>query len=111
MLNRTNIYETSNVKLIDAPIIPRDEAVIGALVGSSFIEICDEVFDEDDVPSKMIFNLMLNFCADVKGYDVEDVSKLVSMPKKNLRRWQRVLKVCFDIPTSEDLNKLWKNNA
>ena len=111
MLNRTNIYETSNVKLIYEPIIPSDEAVIGALVGSRFVEICDEVFDEDDTPSKMIFNLMLNFCADVKGLNIEDVCKLVSMPKRNRLRWQRIWKDCFDIPTSEELNKLWENNA
>ena len=39
MLNRTNIYETSNVKLIYEPIIPSDEAVIAALVGSRIVEI------------------------------------------------------------------------
>jgi len=111
MFKGNNIYNSSKVKLVDPPIIPSDNACVGALMGSKFMEICDVVFDECDTPSKMIFNLMLNFCNDVEEYELEDICKLITMPKPNMLRWQNVLKESLDIPTSEDLNAMWENHA
>ena len=98
------IYADSLVKLSKGDFKPTDMALVFASIDSDYTDICDSIFEDDEVPSKMVFNVILNFIKDTEGFDMLDVRKLIKMPKVYWDRWEVIIGKEYDIPTENELN-------
>lgn len=101
------IYDESIVKLSKGSFKPTDTALLFACMGSEYIDICDSIFGDEEVSSKMVLNIILNFIADTEGYDMLDVKKLIKMPKLYWDKWDELIGKKYDIPTSNELNEMF----
>ena len=97
------IYDESLVRLNGEKMAPGDGALMFACLNSKFTPLCDEIFGEDDVASKMVFNLILNFIEDTDNLDMFDVRKIVNMPKRYWAKWDKFMREIADIPTPGEL--------
>ena len=98
------IYDDSLVRFLGEKIKPSDMALMFACVDSDFTGLCDEIFDADDVASKMVFNIVLNFLYDTGDLDMFDIRKFIDMPQKYWNEWDKCMRKIDDVPTPTELS-------